>query len=449
MAFQSLRAEPSAAKPRRRWKQFGLSTLLILTTASAVVMALYNVPVHRLRQQRQAVEKIEAMSGATMHARRRISYIIPSDSRLQQLARKIYGDDFYKYGRLAHVHIGNRQMPVSDADLRPLGTLDKLTGLDNFAGLGLDFADISPAGIEHLKGLDGLMRLSLEHSTLADGTLTSLQQFKHLRALSLTYVPLSVDQLHELAALAPVDVFLTLNTPLTVEHVEAIAACRNIRVLTLIDPMLPPHAWTKLAELPNLTTLQFESTLDTPEPLPVEAFLAVGRQSQLKSLVFTRQTGTDEAWAMLPSLANLEQLQLEEIEMSPAACQAIGNQPLRELHLISVSAREQGWAALPEMDSLKSLSLKKSELPPAALQAVARQREVHTLDLDESFMPGFPPVSKKPPRVAENEHHVISALLILENLGHLIITESLIHPDGQYELRDSLPNCNVQYSTRY
>src|SRR5688572_24747048 len=48
------------AKPKRRWFQFSLATLLLLTLACAVVLALWAASAER---QRRAVEYVEGLGG--------------------------------------------------------------------------------------------------------------------------------------------------------------------------------------------------------------------------------------------------------------------------------------------------------------------------------------------------------------------------------------------------
>jgi len=57
--------EPVAAKPKRRWCQFRLATLLLLTLVCGVVLGLWVVPAER---QRRAVGYVESLGGDVYYA---------------------------------------------------------------------------------------------------------------------------------------------------------------------------------------------------------------------------------------------------------------------------------------------------------------------------------------------------------------------------------------------
>src|SRR5687768_10143976 len=107
----------AAAKPKRRWFQFSLATLLLLTLACAVVLGLWVAPAAR---ERRAVEFVEGLGG-------HVEYADEGDEAALAPAwlRKWLGPDYFQSVRGVALY----HTQVSDAGLAQLKELTTLEGL--------------------------------------------------------------------------------------------------------------------------------------------------------------------------------------------------------------------------------------------------------------------------------------------------------------------------------
>ena len=145
---------------RRRYLTFSLRTLFILLTAFAVWLG---VAVNRAREQREAVEAIEALGGAVFydfqekpitHKETRFkTYFDPEATPDDMmLFRQLLGND--ALSEIVSVDLSFRD--VTDADLLPLQNLRRLKVLS------LDYNPrITDGGLDHLKRLTSLIFLDL------------------------------------------------------------------------------------------------------------------------------------------------------------------------------------------------------------------------------------------------------------------------------------------------
>ena len=182
-----------ANKPRRRWFQFSLRTLLIGVTVAACGLGWLGVRVKDARKQAAAVTAVEKLGGF-------VCYDFQADSMGDGVSapgtpgpawlRAILGDDFFRSVWL----VTFAGTSITDAELQRLGDFEQLNWLI------LDGTLVSDAGLEHLKGLRQLKRLSLNNTSFDDERLEHLKEFTQLRVLELMGTEVTgrgVDNLHQ------------------------------------------------------------------------------------------------------------------------------------------------------------------------------------------------------------------------------------------------------------
>ena len=130
-------------KPRRRWFQFSLRTLLVLVAVVAVWLALL---VNAARKQREAVAAIEALGGRIVYEHG--SNLPPGPKWLRELIGEEY---FFRI-----IAVGLSSTQITDSGL------EHLEGLTSLQTLVLDDTQITDAGLEHVKGLTSLQTLVLK-----------------------------------------------------------------------------------------------------------------------------------------------------------------------------------------------------------------------------------------------------------------------------------------------
>src|SRR5262245_38247447 len=102
------RANLAPRKPKRRWRQFSISSLLLLTLVCAVGLALIVGPAER---QRRAVRLIESLGGVAVYANKGDeSYFAP------KWLRQRLGQDYFQ--SVSEVYLMHSK--VTDADLENL-----------------------------------------------------------------------------------------------------------------------------------------------------------------------------------------------------------------------------------------------------------------------------------------------------------------------------------------
>jgi hypothetical protein len=172
-------------KPRRRWFQYSLRSLMLAMFLASLAMSWVAVGMRRARQQKKVVEDIRGLGGDI-----RYDYEFDHSGHLLPRAsppgpawlRNLVGEDLF----VAVVEVHFYTSRVTDADvedlkgLRDLKTLvlcrsrvtdaglEHLKGLAQLEALGLGSTKVTDAGLEHLKGLAKLQALDLDHTKVTD-----------------------------------------------------------------------------------------------------------------------------------------------------------------------------------------------------------------------------------------------------------------------------------------
>ncbi len=162
-------------KPKRRWYQFSLRTLFIITTLFAIPCSWYAYEMNEAAKRRAAIEKIEKLGGEVIYYDATDPFTSLEPARWYSWLRRLHGD----------VHLGNvtavawlsPAKHVTDADLV------HLKGLTNLTDLWLDYTQITDAGLVHLEGLTNLEELFLHGTQIGDAGLVHLEGLTNLTGL--------------------------------------------------------------------------------------------------------------------------------------------------------------------------------------------------------------------------------------------------------------------------
>lgn len=173
-------------KPKRRWMQVSLRTLLVLVTLLCIALAMWVEPAER---QRRAVAAIEALGGKIEY----VSSAIDTESRPKRILRRwlpqAYIDEVWC------VYLAETQ--ITDAGL---AHLQGLTGLRTIV---LDKTQITDVGLTTLQGLTGLQVLWLQATQVSDAGLTHLQGLTGLQLLHLTGTRVTQEGVAQLRRVLP------------------------------------------------------------------------------------------------------------------------------------------------------------------------------------------------------------------------------------------------------
>jgi hypothetical protein len=159
-------------KPRLRWFQFSLRTLLIVVTLAAIACSWFGVKLQQKRREREVAAEIEKSGG----------FVFWSEPAGPDWLRKMLGDELL-------VHVESVGMGIERTD----AALDSLKALNQLQELSLCNSDVTDAGLENLEGLHQLQELSLANTNVSDAGLEHLRGLCHLRVLDLTGSPRFTD----------------------------------------------------------------------------------------------------------------------------------------------------------------------------------------------------------------------------------------------------------------
>jgi len=155
-------------RPKRRWYQFRLRTLLLLVVLVSVGMSWFTVKLHRARRQRAAVQGILGSGGSVL-----------------------YDYDYVDDGR---VTLGGQ--PPGPAWLR------ETLGVDFFCDVKTVLL-LSDAGAEHLEGLTSVEWVVLDGPGVTDAVLDRLKGASRLRHLILVDTSVTDEGVKELREALP------------------------------------------------------------------------------------------------------------------------------------------------------------------------------------------------------------------------------------------------------
>ncbi len=216
-------SQPAGTPPTRRWYQYSLGSLLLVTLSVSLGMSWVAVKKEKARRQKAAVEAILRLGSYAGY-----DYQVDASGEPIQSARRpaatwwrdLLGDDFFD--RVVFVEVLSdaalehvAQLPdteslrlgcsrkVTDAGLVHLRGLSKLrklwfgvtrvtdaglahlSSLHQLESLEMEFLETSDAGLEHLQGLTHLQKLTLNGSQVTDAGLEHLKNLRELQYLEL------------------------------------------------------------------------------------------------------------------------------------------------------------------------------------------------------------------------------------------------------------------------
>ncbi len=162
--------EAEASRPRRRWLQFSLRTLLLLVVPLAALCGWFASKMNAVRRERRAVAAIRAMGGHVTYDWK-YSHTEPPGPKW---IRYLLGDDFF-------AGVARVGYPRASPD-ETLQHLDDLRGL---RWLDLLATNVTDAGVERLAKHRELQTLVLRSTLITDEALPTLASMTELRLLYL------------------------------------------------------------------------------------------------------------------------------------------------------------------------------------------------------------------------------------------------------------------------
>jgi hypothetical protein len=236
-------AEP---KPKLRWYQYRLRTLLIIMTIFAAWLAMVS---HHARQQKLAVEKIHSLKGQVFYDFQKINgknwdaNIDPkASSPYPAWLRNFCGEDYFQ----TVIQVDLTDAAPTDADLAILANLPKLEALYLSSRKNTDNCLI------RIEGLSKLRALVLESVPLNDNGLTSLSKLRDLRVLVLDGSNITDAGIARLDELTNLEELYLIGSPITDASLKNIEKHKKLKMLMIVDSHITKNGFLELRkELPN------------------------------------------------------------------------------------------------------------------------------------------------------------------------------------------------------
>jgi hypothetical protein len=244
-------AMEGAPKRKRRWFQFSLRALMILTLLVGMGMAVWIVPLKkRADRQRTAVAEILKDGGNVDYDYGPQQKEPPGPVWL----RKLLGDDFFATVDGVTVR--------TDAGMRQLDDLPQLLNVRVLpaGSIGAAPEKLTDAGITHLEGLTRLATLQLQHTAMTDAGVASFKGLTELNILELDYTNLTDSGLAQLKALSKLGILTLRGTKVTDAGMKHLNGFADLYILDLGNTNVTDAGLAQLAGLPRLEILHLDST---------------------------------------------------------------------------------------------------------------------------------------------------------------------------------------------
>jgi len=211
-------------KPKRRWFQFSLRTLLLLVTLCAGLCSWVGVKIRQAKRAGEAATAIEKLGGFVRWEGSARRDWLRTLLRIETVTcvgfdHKVKWEYLQPFNELQQLHLENSQ--INDAGLghiEGLGQLEELylcgtpvtdAGLEHLNRLSqlkilwLNGTKVDDAGLKHLKGLNRLESLFLDGTNITDAGLEHLLGLKNLQWLGLNGTHVTAAGIEKLRQVIP------------------------------------------------------------------------------------------------------------------------------------------------------------------------------------------------------------------------------------------------------
>jgi hypothetical protein len=173
------------SKPKRRWYQFSLRTLLVVMVVFIAGIGSIGVRMNRARINRgrlsTAISDIETGIQIPIAKLESIGvriHFLYEDQRSRTWLENLFDDPGYPNPVSLNVEFSGTN--ATDADMA------QLKQLSDVRAVGVSNTNIADGGLEHLKGLTNLVYLDVKNTIITDDGLLHLKEFAKLEYLNLS-----------------------------------------------------------------------------------------------------------------------------------------------------------------------------------------------------------------------------------------------------------------------
>ncbi len=275
----------NSPKPRRRWFQYKLRSLLILMLLLGAAMSWLAAKRNQAQRQRLAAEAIVSHGGDIVYDYQLIWLSGKHEPKWNPNAepsgpswlRRLFGEDVFAGVVRARI--------VNDSDIDSLqyfpelerlelaaplddaSHLNRLAGLKRLKSLRFDMVPLANSQLEYIKGLTSLRILSIENAQITDDGLQTLEGLHDLEQIGLTGPKLSDAGLVHIAGLTRLTRLDLHGRGFTDAGLAHLRALTHLRELYLVYTSVSDAGLDELTALPELETLDLGWTRVTDKGL--------------------------------------------------------------------------------------------------------------------------------------------------------------------------------------
>ena len=221
-------------KPKRRWYQFSLRSLLVFVLAAGLGLGLLGRRIRQVQEQRKPVIELQKL-GAT------VEYQETEGGLSNALLRNLVGDE-----ALPVVEIYFLRTEVTDAGLVHLKGMRSLEVVD------LRCTQVSDAGLVHLKGMRSLEVVDLRSTQVSDAGLVHLKGLTSLEVLYVNNTKITDAGLEHLKGLSSLEGLSLLGTQVTDAGLEHLKGLSSLEWMNLCNTQVTEGGVQELQQaLPN------------------------------------------------------------------------------------------------------------------------------------------------------------------------------------------------------
>ena len=248
----------SSSTRKRRWLQFSLRTMLIVTALISAWLAFYYIPAQRADRAAKALqEKGISVSYHFQHVpgTQPFSYSFRVPQPGPEFLRKLFGDGLFQQAESI-----NRDHAVLQADdLSPLEMIPTIRHISFYA------CQIGDDHLKHLAGMRLLELLNVSEGQITDQGLSNLAHLTELRTLALSHNQIHGDGLKHLAGLANLTSLFLYYNLISDDALANLESLTNLEMLGLASPNITDEGLKHLANLKKLQYLSVGGTKVTRE----------------------------------------------------------------------------------------------------------------------------------------------------------------------------------------
>lgn len=378
--------------PKRRWLQFSLRSLLIITAILSVLLGWLGSILFRVRQQRDIVSRIESIGGKVYYdyqvAGEHIKAKPPPGPKLIRL---VLGDD--AFARVEVVHL--LEAKTKDEHLVWLTKLPELNYII------LNGPDITDEGMKYVAEIAKLRGLGLFDTNVTAHGLACLNSAEHFVSLSLDGSMVNDDMLEPLNALPHLQFLQLVRTNVTSAGLVHLSKLTQLRELDILEGrQIGGDGLQHLKDLSNLERLQVFYT-----------------------------SVSDDGLRHLRGLRRLRSLNLDGTTVSDSGIEHLcGLRELTHLDLAGTKVGDAGLGRLLRLERLDHLDLTQTAVTDAGAVHLAKMKRLRWLEIDGT-------------KVSDDGMLRLGPLKNLE----LLRVGSGVTKRAARKLKDSLPNCSIEY----